>query len=60
MDYKSKCTNKVGGTGAAAAGHVRYMEGVWITAMARHLQKTALAQKRSAVYTVMQNKFSGE
>ena len=59
-DYKSKCTNKVGGSGSATGEHLVYVEGIWVTAITMHLQKTALAQKRSAVYTVMQNKFGGE
>ena len=37
-----------------------YMEAVWNDAMIKHIQKNALAQKRSAVYTVMQIKFSGK
>ena len=40
--------------------HDTYMEAVWTTAITKHIQKNALTQKRkSAVYTVMQNKFSG-
>jgi hypothetical protein len=41
---------------------VSYMHGVnfWTMAMTKHVQKNALAQKRSAVCTAMQNKFGGE
>jgi hypothetical protein len=59
-DYKRKCGDQIGGIGLSAAGHDTYMEAVWTSAMTKHIQKNALAQKRSAVYTVMQNKFSGK
>jgi hypothetical protein len=60
-DYKRKCKNKMGlhlATGERT--HDTYMEAVWSDAMTKHIQRNALAQKRSAVYTVMQNKFSGK
>jgi hypothetical protein len=60
-DYKRKCKNRMGlhlATGERT--HDTYMEAVWSDAMTKHVQRNALAQKRSAVYTVMQNKFSGE
>lgn len=60
-DYKSKCKEQIGsGQGLSALSHDTYMEMVWTMAMTKHIQNTALAQKRSAVYTVMQNKFAGE
>jgi hypothetical protein len=60
-DYKRKCKDQLGsGTGLSTEGHDTYMESVWTMAMTKHMQKNALAQKRSAVYTVMQNKFSGK
>ncbi len=37
----------------------RYMEKIWMKAPNKKVQKKALAQKRSAIYTVMQNKFAG-
>jgi hypothetical protein len=59
-DYKKKCKDKLGGQGLSVEGHGTYMEAVWTSATTSHIQRDALAQKRSAVYTVMQNKFSGE
>jgi hypothetical protein len=35
------------------------MEKIWLTALNKKLQKKALAQKRSAMHAVMQNKFTG-
>jgi hypothetical protein len=35
-----------------------YMEKIWMTALNKKIQK-ALVQKRSTIYTVMQNKFTG-
>jgi hypothetical protein len=58
-DYKRKCQDQMGGRDLTAETHDTYMEAVWTGAMTKHLQNTALTQKRSAVYTVMQNKFSG-
>jgi hypothetical protein len=58
-DYQRKCKNLIGGRGLTAESHDTYMEAVWTAAMTKHVQKISLAQKRSAVYTVMQNKFSG-
>ena len=57
-DYKNKCENQIGAAGLTKANHNTYMEAVWT--LIKQIQKNALAQKRSAVYTVMQNKFSGE
>ena len=37
-----------------------YMEKIWMKALTKNIQKKALVQKRSAIYTVMQNKFSGK
>jgi hypothetical protein len=37
-----------------------YMEKIWMMALNKKLQKKALVQKRSAIYTVMQNKFTGK
>jgi hypothetical protein len=58
-DYERKCKNLIGGRGLTPESHATYMEAVWTAAMTKHIQKNGLAQKRSAVYTVMQNKFSG-
>lgn len=59
-DYKRKCKDQIGSQGLSTVSHDTYMEAVWTSAMIKHIQKNALAQKRSAVYTVMQNKFSGK
>ena len=59
-DYKNKCENQIGAAGLTKASHNTYMEAVWNAALIKQIQKNALAQKRSAVYTVMQNKFSGK
>jgi hypothetical protein len=57
-DYKRKCKDLIGGRGFTTESHDTYMEAVWTTAMTKHMiQKNALAQKRSSVYTVMQNIF---
>jgi hypothetical protein len=37
----------------------RYMEKIWMRALNKKLQMKALVQNRSAIYTVMQNKFTG-
>jgi hypothetical protein len=58
-DYKRKCKYQIGGQDLLTGGHDTYMEAVWTNAMTKHIHNNALAQKRSAVYTVMQNKFSG-
>jgi hypothetical protein len=60
VDYKSKCRNQIGARGSSVENHDTHMESIWNMAMTKHMQKNALAQKRSAVHTVMQNKFAGE
>jgi hypothetical protein len=58
--YKEKCKNVlVGNRGLVGESRNTYMQAVWSMAMTKQMQKNALAQKRSAVYTVMQNKFGG-
>jgi hypothetical protein len=59
-DYKKKCKDQIGGVGLVRENRDKYMEAVWTDALTRQVQKNALAQKRSAVYTVMQNKFTGK
>jgi len=60
-DYKKRCKHRIGRTGMmAGVNHDTYMESCWTLAMSKHVQKHALAQKRSAVYTVMQNRFAGK
>ena len=57
--YKSKCSGVLGNRTVGPEAKETYLQNVWTTAMTRNVQKNALAMKRSAVYTVMQNKFSG-
>ena len=59
-DYKRKCKDQLGGQGLATVSCNPYVEAVWNDAITKHIQKNALAQKRSAVYTMMQNKCSGK
>ena len=59
-DYKSKCKDQIGGQSLSRDSRDTYMEAVWTDGMTKRIQKNALAQKRSAVYTVMQNKFAGK
>jgi hypothetical protein len=59
-DFKEKCKGSLGGRLINEQNLNTYMESAWTTAMAAHVQQTAIVQKRSAVYTVMQNKFSGK
>jgi hypothetical protein len=37
----------------------RHMEKIWMRALNKKVQQKAFVQKRSAIYTVMQNKFAG-
>ena len=59
-DYLNRCRDRIGGRSLTDQSRNDYMEALWTTGMTTHLQKNALAAKRSAIYTVMQNKFSGE
>ncbi len=58
-NYKRRCRDQIGGQGLTTETHDTCIEAVWTTAITKHIQKNALTQKRSAVYTVMQNTFSG-
>ncbi len=53
------CKGRIGLQTMTEVERTRYMENIWMKALNKKLQKTALVQKRSAIYTVMQNKFSG-
>jgi hypothetical protein len=59
-DYKEKCRDQIGGMRLAREGRDTHLEAVWTDGLTKHIQKNALAQKRSAVCTVMQNKFAGK
>jgi hypothetical protein len=56
----AKCKDQMGGQGLSTETHDTHMESLWTMAMTKHMHKSALAQKRSAVRTAMQNKFAGE
>ena len=58
-DFKATCKDRIGGRCITEPNRETYMETIWTIAANKHLQKNALSQKRSAVYTVMQNIFSG-
>jgi hypothetical protein len=58
-DYIKCCQGRIGLQTMTEVERTRYMENIWMKALNKKLQKTALVQKRSAIYTVMQNKFSG-
>jgi hypothetical protein len=58
-DFKHKCNDRVRSWSLTEENRDIYIEALWTTSVTKHLQKSALSQKRSAVYTVMQNKCSG-
>jgi hypothetical protein len=58
--YKQKCKGVLGGRIVTEVNLDKYMESAWTAAVISHVQQTALVQKRSAVYTVMQNRFEGK
>ena len=57
--FKTTCKDRIGGRCITEPNRETYMETIWTMGANKHMQKTALSQKRCAVYTVMQNKFSG-
>ena len=59
-DYIKCCNGRIGLTTMSDVVRERYMETVWMKALTKNIQKKALVQKRSAIYTVMQNTFSGK
>ena len=59
-DYLKKCNEKMGLRTMTEVEKTRNMEKIWLSAQTKNLQKKALVQKRSAVYTVMRNKFDGK
>jgi hypothetical protein len=58
-DYIKCCHGRIGLQTMTEAEREKHMEKIWMRAMNKKIQKKALAHKRSAVYTVMQNKFAG-
>jgi predicted alpha-1,6-mannanase (GH76 family) len=58
-DYIKCCKGRIGLRTMSEVESERYMEKIWMRALNKKIQKKALVQKRSAIYTVMQNKFTG-
>jgi hypothetical protein len=58
-DYIKCCSGRIGLLTMTDDVRQRYMETVWMKALNGKVQKKAMVQKRSAIYTVMQNKFIG-
>ncbi len=58
-DYIKCCNGRIGLQTMTETQRERYMEKIWMRALNKKLQKKVLVQKRSAIYTVMQNKFTG-
>jgi hypothetical protein len=58
-DYMKCCNGRIGLQTMTETQRERYMEKIWMRGLNKRLQKKALVQKRSAIYTVMQNKFTG-
>jgi hypothetical protein len=58
-DYIKCCRGRIGLQTMTEVERERHMEKIWMRAMNKKLQKRTLVHKRSAIYTVMQNKFTG-
>jgi hypothetical protein len=59
-DHKVKCKRQLAAHITTTTNRDLHLQGIWTDALTKHEQKNALSQKRSAVHTVMQNKFLGE
>ena len=59
-DYIKCCTDRIGLQSMTVVERRKHMEKIWMQGLNKKLQKRALVQKRSAIYTVMQNKFAGK
>jgi hypothetical protein len=59
-DYIKCCNGRIGLQTMTDEVRQSYMERIWMKALTKNIQKKALVQKRSAIYTVMQNKFTGK
>ena len=59
-DYVKCCHGRIGLQTMTEAVRQSYMERIWMKALTKNIQKKALVQKRSAIYTVMQNIFTGK
>jgi hypothetical protein len=58
-DYIKCCKGRMGSQTLTEVERDRFMEKIWMRALNKKVQQKALVQKRSAIYTVMQNKFAG-
>jgi hypothetical protein len=58
-DYIKCCKGRIGLQTMTEVERERHMEKIWMRALNKKVQQKALVQKRSAIYTVMQNKFAG-
>ena len=58
-DYTKCCKGRIGLQTMTEVERERHMEKIWMRALNKKVQGKALVQKRSAVHTVMQNKFTG-
>jgi hypothetical protein len=58
-DYMKCCAGRIGLQTMTDSNRESYMKNIWMTALNKKMQKKALVQKRSSIYTVMQNKFTG-
>ena len=59
-DYIKCCHGRIGLQTMTDVVRESYMEKIWMKALTKNIQKKTLVQKRSAIYTVMQNKFTGK
>jgi hypothetical protein len=59
-DYIKYCKGRVGLQTMTEVERERHMEKIWMRTLNKKIQKKALVQKRSAIYTVMENKFAGK
>ena len=59
-DYIECCKGRIGLQTMTDVDRERHMEKIWMRALNKKIQKKSLVQKRSAIYTVMQNKFIGK
>jgi hypothetical protein len=57
--YIKCCKGRIGLQTMTEVERERYMEKIWMRALNKKVQQKALVQKRSAISTVMQNKFAG-
>jgi hypothetical protein len=59
-DFKENCKLQIRDHNMTHETRASYIEGAWNAGLTKHVQKRALLSKRSGVYTVMQNTFSGK